>query len=369
MKDKRSLGFFGKIVLWCNYALCLALLLSYLAPYLDPRKAWLIAFFGLAYPPLLLFNVILVVYWLFRRRLYFLLSVITILIGYKVLINNIGFRTQTDTARPTQPNSLRIMTYNAHDFKRYGANNDISTKHEILELIAQNNPDVIGIQEFYTRRRGQYDMIDSIKKILNSEFYYFEPFDVNYDQASGMAIFSRYPIFNFGLVSLSGKMTGNQCLFVDIQKGDKKIRLYSMHLQSIKFEPEDYKYLGEVSKQGKTNMTATKRLGTKLKIAFLKRADQVYTVKAHAKECPYPYIYSGDFNDTPASFAVNTMALGMKNAFLEKGSGLGRTYNGDFPNYQIDYIMVSPQFDVLNYQIIQKKLSDHYPVWADVLLK
>jgi endonuclease/exonuclease/phosphatase family metal-dependent hydrolase len=370
MKDKKSgLGFFGKIILWLNYALCLALLLSYLAPYLDPRKAWLIAFFGLAYPPLLLFNVIAVVYWLLRRRLYFLLSVITILIGYKVLLNNIGFRLPSIVAASTDPGVLRIMTYNAHDFKRYGSNNDISTKHEILELIKANNPDIIGIQEFYTRKRGQYDMIDSIKKIMNSEFYYFEPFDVNYDQASGMAIFSRYPIFNFGLVSLSGKMTGNQCLFVDIQKNDKKIRLYSMHLQSIKFEPEDYKYLGEVSKKGKTDMTATKRLGSKLKTAFLKRADQVYTVKAHAKECPYPYIYSGDFNDTPASFAVNQMEMGMKNTFREKGSGLGRTYNGDFPNYQIDYIMVSPQFTVLGYDIIKKKLSDHYPVTAVVALK
>lgn len=369
MKGKKDLGFFGKLILWFNYGLCLALLISYLAPYIDPREAWLIAFFGLAYPPLLLFNIILVLYWLLRGRLYFLLSVLTIAIGYQVLLNNIGFRSQTDIAKSSLQNVLRVMTYNAHDFKRYGANNDISTKHEILELIAQNNPDIIGIQEFYTRKRGQYAMIDSIKKIMKSEFYYFEPFEVNYDQASGMAVFSKYPIFNFGLVQLSGKTTGNQCLFVDIQKGDKKIRLYSMHLQSIKFEPEDYKYLGEVSKKGKTNMTATKRLGSKLKIAFLKRADQVFTVKAHAKECPYPYIYSGDFNDTPASFAVTQMAAGMKNAFREKGAGMGRTYNGDFPNYQIDYIMASPQFEVLNYEIIKKKLSDHYPVWADVLLK
>ena len=58
-------------------------------------------------------------------------------------------------------------------------------------------------------------------------------------------------------------------------------------------------------------------------------------------QCPYPYIISGDFNDTPSSYAVNQMAKGFKNAFREKGTGLGRTYNGDFPNYQIDYIMAS----------------------------
>jgi endonuclease/exonuclease/phosphatase family metal-dependent hydrolase len=63
------------------------------------------------------------------------------------------------------------------------------------------------------------------------------------------------------------------------------------------------------------------------------------------------------------------MNKGLKNAFREKGSGMGRTYNGSFPNYQIDYIMAGKQFDVLNYNIIEKKLSDHYPVCSDLLLR
>jgi endonuclease/exonuclease/phosphatase family metal-dependent hydrolase len=72
---------------------------------------------------------------------------------------------------------------------------------------------------------------------------------------------------------------------------------------------------------------------------------------------------------TPASFAVNELSKGLKNAFRERGFGLGRTYNGDFPNFQIDYILATLQFDVLDYYIIEKKLSDHYPVRADLLLK
>jgi len=94
----------------------------------------------------------------------------------------------------------------------------------------------------------------------------------------------------------------------------------------------------------------------------------MYLVKDNSLHCPYPYIVSGDFNDTPSSFAVNQMAKGLKNVYREKGSGFGRTYNGDFPNFQIDYIMTSPQFDIEDYQIIEKKLSDHYPVRSDVLL-
>ncbi|MFD2144077.1 endonuclease/exonuclease/phosphatase family protein [Mucilaginibacter antarcticus] len=109
-------------------------------------------------------------------------------------------------------------------------------------------------------------------------------------------------------------------------------------------------------KKGKADLESTKRLGGKIKRAFIKRSEQVLLVKTHARQCPYPYIIAGDFNDTPSSFAVNQMAKGLKNTFREKGSGMGRTYNGDFPNYQIDYIMTTSQFDVTGYRIIEKTL-------------
>jgi len=366
---KKQLTFFDRLLLWLNYALCLALLLGYLAPYIDPRKFWPIAFFGLAYPPLLLANVIMIMYWLLRKSYWAFLSVTCILIGFRVLTGNIGFRFSSGDTKPANPQAVRIMTYNVHNFKHYGEKNDISTKHEILELISKQKPDIIGIQEYFTRKTGEYDMTDSIQRIMGAKHYYFEPFMSSSSEDIGMAIFSKYPIINHGLIQLSFKGSTNQCLFVDVDNNGVKFRMYSVHLQSVSFEAQDYEYLGTLSKKGKTNMTATKRLGSKLKGAFLKRSEQVIIIKNHAETSPYPYIISGDFNDTPSSFAVNQMAKGIKNAFREKGSGLGRTYNGDFPNYQIDYVMVSPQFDVYNYKIIEKKLSDHYPLRADLVLK
>ncbi|MGN8067675.1 endonuclease/exonuclease/phosphatase family protein [Mucilaginibacter sp. SG564] len=369
MKVKRKQSFIGKIILWINLLLCVALLISYLAPNVDPRKVWLFAFFGLAYPVLLIFNLIMLTYWVLRRRWQFLLSLVTILLGYGVLFNNIGFRLgSAETEKPAATNAIRVMTYNVHNFKRYGASNDISTKHQILTLISQQQPDIIGFQEFYTKNKGQYEMRDSLIRIIGASNFYFEPFNFNNTEAIGMAIFSRFPIVGKGLIRLTETKSENQCLFVDVKRGEKVFRFYSVHLQSIRFDPEDYKYLDSVSKKGKTDMQSTKRLGGKLKIAFEKRSEQVFKIKEHAAKCPYPYLITGDFNDTPTSFAVNQMAKGLKNAFRQKGSGFGRTYNGDFPNYQIDYIMASPQFDVATYKIIEKKLSDHYPLRSDVVL-
>ncbi len=264
---------------------------------------------------------------------------------------------------------LRMMTYNVHNFKRYGAKNDISTKHEILEIIADQQPDIIGFQEFYTRNHGQYDMLDSIQKILKCNNYFFEAVRSNRDEAIGMAIFSKFPI-SCARTNTAGRQDQRKSMYLyRCQKGrqnhpglQRPSAVYPLRSGRLPLHEQR-------TKQGKPEVGSAKRLGLKLKTAFLKRSEQVFKIKNHADSCSYPYIISGDFNDTPASFAVNQMSKGLKNAFREKGSGLGRTYNGSFPNYQIDYIMASGQFNVTGYNIIQKQLSDHYPVCSDLQLK
>lgn len=364
---KSRLNFFDKLVLWLNILLSAVLLLSYLAPVTNPSDYWIIAFFGLAYPVLLVLAIVFAFYWLLRKSLWILLSLIIIGTGWSMLNKNFGLR-PANKPGIKDPSAIRIMTYNVHDFKRYGSNNDTSTRNDILAIIKQENPDLIGFQEFYTRNYGPYHMVNALKKVLKTNNYYLVGFNANRTDSIGMAIFSKYPIVSRGVIMLSNDPTDeNQCIYSDVKTGKTTIRLYSIHLESIHFESEDYGYLKGIS-HGNTNMHSTKRLVEKLKLAFIKRAKQVFKVKQNASSCPYPYIIAGDFNDTPGSFAVNQMSKGMTNAFCEKGSGFGKTYNGDFPNFQIDYIMVNPDFDILNYDIIKKRLSDHYPVVSDVKL-
>jgi len=370
MKAKNKLPVIDKVILFLNVLLSLFLLTSYLARLVDPVTIWEFAFFGLAYPFLLMANLIMAIYWLLRRRWYMLLPVICIACGWNVLSNSIGFRSSAaGESKPADTANIRMMTYNVHDFKRYGSKNDISTKHDILDIISQEQPDILGIQEFYTRTQGQYDMRDSIVKIMGSAYYYFEPVIANKTEALGIAIFSKYPITGHGLIRFVDRASENACIYIDVKKGNQQLRIYSVHLQSIRFDPEDYRYINSITHSGATDMNLTRRLGSKLKTAFIKRSAQVVKIKQDAAQCPYPYIISGDFNDTPASYAVNYLSKGLKNAFREKGSGFGRTYNGNFPNFQIDYIMASPQFDVSSYDIIQKKLSDHFPVRSDLVLR
>jgi endonuclease/exonuclease/phosphatase family metal-dependent hydrolase len=370
MKAKSKLSLIDKLVLLLNAVLSVSLLTSYLAHIVDPKSVWEFAFFGLAYPFLFMANVIMIIYWLLRWRWYWLISLLSIGCGWGVLTNSIGFRSSSaDQPRSTDTGCVRVMTYNVHDFKRYGSKNDISTKHDILDIINHEQPDILGIQEFYTRTQGQYDMRDSIMKIMNNAFYYFEPVIFNKKEALGIAVFSKYPITGHGLIRFVDRASENACIYIDVKKGNRQFRVYSVHLQSIRFDPEDYKYINSITHDGNTDMSSARRLGSKLKSAFIKRSDQVVKISQDAAHCPYPYIISGDFNDTPASYAVTYLSKGLKNSFREKGSGFGRTYNGNFPNFQIDYIMASPQFNVASYEIVEKKLSDHFPVRSDLILK
>jgi endonuclease/exonuclease/phosphatase family metal-dependent hydrolase len=369
MKAKKKPPFIDRLFLWMNFVLCASILLSYLAPVIDPATFWPIAFFGLAYSPLLFANLIMLVYWLLRRKWYFILSLAGILIGFNVLINSVGFNLPShDVARPGA-GLIRLMTYNVHDFQHYGAHHDTSTKHQILQLLKEQQPDIIGFQEYYSRRKGsKFDMNDSLKSVLNTTYFYFEPFTAERTRFLGMAIFSKLPIVATGRILLSDTTSENQCLYIDVQKGAHIIRIYSVHLQSIGFDSKDYTSLDSASERGKTNMHSIKRMIHKLASAFSKRSEQVFKIKQDAAKCPYPYIISGDFNDTPGSFAFHQMVKGLKNAFREKGSGFCKTYNGDFPNYQIDYIMASPEFGIASYKVIEQKLSDHYPVRSDLSL-
>jgi endonuclease/exonuclease/phosphatase family metal-dependent hydrolase len=157
-------------------------------------------------------------------------------------------------------------------------------------------------------------------------------------------------------------------MYIDILVNSDTIRIINIHLQSINFQPEDYQYLDRVTTEGKADTRASRRIGSRLKRAFLLRSTQSKIVADVIEKSPYPLIICGDFNDTPVSFAFHTIrdAGDLKSTFCEKGSGFGITYGGEFPNFQIDHILCSQQFKILSYKTINKKLSDHYPVVAEI---
>lgn len=338
-----------------------ALLLSYLAAWIKPSFYWPFAFFGLAYPFLVVVNFLFFVYWVFRKRWFAIAPLLSIAIGWNTMLDYVQFGNDT---KADKENTFSVISYNAHLFKPINTNKyDKKSKHEMLEMLLNEKASVLCFQEFYYRKKGVYNIKDSIMEKGGYSYFEQELFEFNETEFMSMAIFSKYKILNFEVLKFYDRLHANMCIYADIKYKEDTIRIINTHLQSISFQPEDYEYLNQV-KNVEADMQSNKRIGARLKKAFIHRGEQAEKVRELIDDSPYPVIVCGDFNDTPASYSFNIISRGLKNAFREKGNGIGVTYNGAFPNFQIDYLLCSDEFEVCDYKIIKKKYSDHYPVKA-----
>ena len=174
-KQTKKITWFSKTIIFFNFAAVILLLLSYLSSVVNPSSLWALAFLGLAYPVLLLVNFCFVIYWLLKKPSYALGSLIAILIGWKFLVSTIGFRESTAIqVAKSSKNVIRIMTWNVHYFRKFDQTNDKATKDQMLEIIRKEQPDVLCLQEFFTRKKGDYNFKKHLIEILNSEHYYIE---------------------------------------------------------------------------------------------------------------------------------------------------------------------------------------------------
>ncbi|WP_051293330.1 endonuclease/exonuclease/phosphatase family protein [Olivibacter sitiensis] len=370
---KGRMGFMSKLLLVVNIFTVIALFLSFLAPYVNPRSFWPLAFFGIAYPFLLAFNVCFIAFWAMRRSWFFLLSLVVVIGGYGSFRKNMGFGKAIPQEALSAPDSLqiRVMTFNVHSFRHYEKNSLVDAKDEMLALIRGASPDIVCIQEFYTRHKGKYNIRGSITKELGMAHSYFFPLIKNDYESYGLMVLSKYPIKKAGVLdSFKEAHKMNKVIYADVHVGRRTFRVYNVHLQSIGFQTEDYDFIKKTAAHPLDgDIAGTKRIGYRLKQAYVQRSLQADHLRAELDKCKMAYMVVGDFNDTPLSYAVHKVGENMNNVFREKGRGWAVTYNGDFPNFQIDYLFCSPEFSIERYHIIKKKVSDHYPLWCDVSLQ
>ena len=358
-KGKRYL--FNEAAMFCNHLAAISLLISYLAAHVSPNTFWFIAFFGLAYPILAIINVLFIIYWgiQIRRRAFY--SLIVLLIGWTTLHHYMQF---TYNHTPDKNKKLlKIMSYNVKVFDLYNWTHNVETRNKIFNLIADESPDIACFQEYFHRDSTKFANTDSILKIMKFKYYHIEyTSNGRANQHFGIATFSNYPIINKGKVNF-GYKSNNVCIYSDILLGKDTVRLYNMHLQSIAFSKEDYKYAEELQKDVDNEDTErSKNILRRLKRAFTKRATQADMIEESIAGSPYPVIVCGDFNDTPASYAYHTISKNLDDAFVESGTGFGKSYVGTFPSFRIDYLLHSNSYKAYNFRTIREELSDHFPV-------
>ena len=199
---------------------------------------------------------------------------------------------------------------------------------------------------------------------------YFYSYNVKLDfdgnHHFGIITFSKFPIINKQTVSFYPNDYNSIFQYVDIVKGGDTIRVFNIHLQSLKFSANNLKYIDHPEFEDSAAIAQSKNIIGKFKVGFLKRMVQAERIKAALNKSIYPVIICGDFNDVPNSYAYETIGSGLKNAFVEKGVGFGRTFTGISPTLRIDNIFTDDKFNIQQFTGIKKKLSDHFPIIADV---
>lgn len=357
--------FIKKILFYFNILVGAALLLSYLSTFVSPARIWILAFFGLAYPYILVVNVFFMLFWIILFKKEFLLSLLIILLGINQLNNFIPFRLGKDKIKPytkESPNQIKILSYNVRLFNIYDWLSDPDTNQDILNFIRSEHPDIICLQEFYTSARKNYQSAKIKKFFAETPYNYIHySFKSSDNSGYGIATFSRYPIIKTGAISFP--KTTNEAIFTDIVVKTDTIRIYNNHLQSVHLQKRNYSFLDTMRlRYDDDQMKEIKDISSRLKTAYIKRSAQVDAISAHIKSSAYPVIVCGDFNDTPVSYSYRKMRKGLKDAFISSGQGTGSTYQGLFPYFRIDYIFHDDYFKPLLFEKVEAKLSDHYPI-------
>jgi len=134
-----------KILLIVNAILALTLLFSYLAVHISPGDFSLPAFFGLAYPYLLLFNIILIIIWTMLLRYEAFISVLVIAIGFTHFSNYIKLTKPAGD----KTNTFKVLSYNIRLFNYFENKNGTNSEKKIVEFLKSQNPDIICLQEFF----------------------------------------------------------------------------------------------------------------------------------------------------------------------------------------------------------------------------
>jgi endonuclease/exonuclease/phosphatase family metal-dependent hydrolase len=347
--------------------------MGYAAAYIPPDRNWIFAFAGLAFPYLALVNVAFILFWLITGKKYFaLISFAVLLLSWSRLGGY--FRFHTGYGQPADTTGINVLSYNVRLFDLYNwKNNKISENTaRQFQLLAAQKPDLLCIQEYHAGKSGKVDISDSIVKYSGLRYKYIAYVTTNGKvRPYGIATFSRWPLTGTGIVSFE-ENPANFCLYADILIGQDTIRLYNVHLESIKFSQEDYLFVTDLrSNQEDQDVFAenSRKILQKLKRAFISRARQSRKLAEEISRSPYPVIICGDFNDTPSSYAYHIISGDYNDAFRSGGQGFSQTYAGALPSFRIDYILHDKnRFSTNSFFRIKEPLSDHYPVVANLAL-
>ncbi|WP_395051970.1 endonuclease/exonuclease/phosphatase family protein [Flavobacterium sp.] len=342
----KKLSWFNKVFFFFNIVLTVLTFLAYVLPFLAPKFFPFLSVLTLVLPLFLIFNGLFFLYWLLQIKRQMVLSGIVLVLGITFINKFYKFST-TDSQK--EESDFVVMSYNVRLFNlfKWLPNDDVAK--EIENFINEQNPDILCIQEY--SENAKVDL-----RIYKHKIIFMQGKKIR----TGQAIFSKFPIIDNGEIELPE--SDNAIIFADIKRGNDTIRVYDMHLESVKITPD----VNEI--QDNVNVIDQQKsqfIIKRISKAFEKQQLQAEILKKHKEQTKHPIIVCGDMNNSAFSYVYRNIKGSLNDCFEEAGKGFGQTYNFKYYPARIDYVFVDKSIKVKSFTNFPKfKNSDHYPIVA-----
>lgn len=377
-KNKKNLGkkisnSILYIIFASNLLSLLLLTITRFAWTIPPSEVILFAYLGLAFPIILVVNIIYLIFWIVcQRKIFILVNLLILILNWSTIFTYFPVHTQTSKV---PDDCIKILSYNVKSFNWEQGKK--ATQNPIFDYIKETNADIICMQEFVASFKennpGNTITEKQVNEILKDYPYRsIVRFGRVHNQYSyGVACYSKFPITKTNRLPLY-ESTFNGSVAYELDIKGKKITLVNNHLESNKITASDKKLYQDllVSKDKETLEEVTQNIKARLSVAYSKREKQVDIISDYiAKNKTDGVIVCGDFNDTPISYAYHKMKGDLTDAYAQTGFGHGITYHENKFWFRIDFIMHSSEFKSYNCTVGKVKYSDHYPITAYLQLK
>jgi endonuclease/exonuclease/phosphatase family metal-dependent hydrolase len=344
---------FNKFVFTLNIISVFLTIMAYALPFLAPKLFPFLSVLTLVLPLFLILNTLFLCYWLLQLKRQAILSAVILLLGIPFI--NKFYRFSPVNA-VHEDKDFVVMSYNVRLFNLFKWLDKEDVSKEITSFINDKNPDIVCLQEF--SNSGKVDLKAYPHK-------YVALFGDRIK--SGHAIYSKFPIVGRGKITFPN--SNNNAVFADIKKGIDTIRVYSIHLQSIKIT-KDVKGID----QNGIDQHKSEYIFRRISQAFRTQQQQAELIKNHKLQCHFPIVLCGDLNNSAFSYVYSSVKGSLKDTYEQAGSGFGQTYH--FNNYlklypaRIDYIFCDSKFTVKEFSSFPQFVnSDHYPISTRLMLE
>ena len=348
----KNLSWFNKLMFFLNMVLTVSTFVAYILPFLAPKTFPFLAVLTLFMPLFFILNGLFFIYWGIQFKKRMILSGLVLLMGITFINKFYKFSAKD---YPEEEKDFTVMSYNVRLFNVFKWFERDDVPENIRGFINDKNPDILCIQEY--SNSGDIDL-----KVYPHRYIFMDGKQIK----TAQAIFSKFPIIDQGIIFFPN--SSNIVVFADIKKGKDIIRVYNMHLQSIKISPdvnEINENIDVLNQGGKSQ-----KLFYRISKAFMQQQQQAEIFKEHKNQSPYPIIICGDMNNSAFSYVYRNIKGKLKDSFEEVGIGFGATYKFRYYPARIDYIFADENMTVKKFESFPEfENSDHYPIMAKLSME